>query len=805
MGFEYQTQRAGIEGPIAAYGQSDAGNAMLYGANAHTSSSIHYGRIVQFNTGLYSALVADIGSQDKHTCLIGAQNVTPGFGYSDATILREGDEVIYILIDGENDLEGMILARRPVTYSKSPGKLQTINSDTEYERRTHFHSNETYSLKQMPYQKPFKDDYDNSTKNATSSRPTDLVPGEFCTLNQHHCGFIGGMYSMTLSGGRAQIRLSAFENRIRVIADSIVRHTLCGNYSAGHNRRYLSEETTGCLYQEERLGLKSKAIPAFEDLGKNPETYHTQYYFTKNKEKKQTARYRLLEHKGYYGGISSRYVIQPEQGDEIRTMDAEPLDKGVARESIDPMGQYRLATVGMLGFERIGRIPVPFRQKQIWERDTEEPEATKLTAFKHNEDHPYYRQLELADRVAYDLKNSYARYDEDNSGFYTPEEKDLGSVGDKYDQGFTDSETVKAEKYDKRRSGIWQGEDGSIILRDAWGSEIVMIGGNIQLSCAGNIQIMPGKTALTLAGDDIIQKAQNSIDIHAAREDIHIDGHQNVQIMAGTDDDPGGVTIEARGAAGPWEAKESEPTRSTGILLKAAEQGAIVTDTDALILKGKDHVGIVSEKGNVLTNAETVITKSQTILSGNDDAVIGITDSSVFMNGSNASVIGQSSAMLYNGGKIPVPLKWKDTDTPETPPVTLEEEQIARGFTSDKLEKMYFTFRSSEACGTDKSWEIDGGPDFTLFEPFWVQVSTKFETLKGLGTDTFKDCINWAGSNRGRPWPGELATSAKYARISGEHPHNLTDDGLNKSRKEVLDSTSVETPPLQGNYKIRKS
>lgn len=822
MSWNYQQQAALREGALAAYGQSDAGNAGLYGANIPTSSSVRYGKIVQFNVGFYSALVADDESQNKYVCLIGAQNVTPGFGYSDATLLREGDEVIFMLIDPEHDLEGMILARKPTLYSKNKDQSQTIESKTNYERRTHFHSNETYSLRQMPYQKPFEDEHDTSTKVATSSRPTDLVPGEFGTLNQHHCGFLGGMYSMTVSGGRAQIRLSAFENRIRIIADSIVKHTLCGNYSASHNRRYLSEERTDCLYQEERLGLKSKETPAFTEGGDG--CYHDSpyYYFTKNREQRQTARYRLLEHRGFYGGLSAKYALRPDPDEEVRTLDQESKDAGVARESLDPSGQYRLATAGMLGFERYGRIPVPVRQKNIWEKDVEEPEAKALEPFQHNEEHPYYRQLELSDRVAWDIRNSYARYEEKKSGFYVPEEEDLeGKLKDKYDEGFTDSETVKLEKYDKRRSGIWQGEDGSIILRDAWGSEIVMIGGNIQLSCAGNVMVMPGRSSVTIAGDDIVQKAQSSIDIHAAKKDVRIDGRQNVQIMGGSDDNPGGITLEARGEGGPWEAQDGgEATKSSGILLKSAE-GAIVTDTKSLVLRSDEQTTVAAGKnldgtdGHVFITAGSLYGTGDQIIFANEQAAIGITGGTGYVVGNSAILAGTSNAILISGGKTPVPLKWEDVgDIASTilgstgPMVNMlrKEEAVARGFTAEKLEKMIFKFRSSEECRTDRPLEVDGTGDFTIYEPFWSQVHSKFETLKGkVQTEILEDCTNWQSSERGCPWPGkEAATSAKYAKLTNG-PVNMTDEGLNKSRKEIQPRTDIDgNATLVGSYIIQK-
>lgn len=818
MTFLSKIGETAIEGATAVLGQADSAMASLFGFNRpDNNSQIRMGTVRQFNVGMYSAIVGT--SEGPYNCFVGTFNITPGLGYSDANVLREGDEVFFIILNRMAS-QGLILARRPTIYCKDKNHQPKVKSPTELDRRTHFFSNETYRHEQTVYTTPLENKQDTSTKNYASNRPTDLVPGDVSTLNQHHCGFFGGPFSFTVSGGRAQIRFFALENRIRLVADSIQQYLLSGNLVSGHNRRYMSEEKEVALYQEERFGLKSKDIPVVELQGEDPDTYHKKLYWTKNKKKKQTIRKRVLEHLGWYGGLIARYCLRPDPDDpDVRTLETEAKDAGVSRETIDPSGQYRFAATGMIGTERIGRIPVPVRHKHIWEKDVKEPEAKKLEEFKHDESHPFYRQLEHADRVAYDLKNSYARYEEKDSGFTVPEEKDLkNKLKDIYDPGFTESKTVKLEKYDKRRSGIWQGEDGSIIIRDAWGSEVVMIGGNIQFSCAGNIETLPGKTALTLAGDDIIHKAQNSVDIHAAEHDVHIDGKRNVQVMAGTDTQPGGVTIEARGTAYPWETQDGEGTQSRGIVLKSSEKGGkIVTDAENLILKSKEYTALVSTKGDVYVSSlkNSVYAQGKDVILANDKAAVGFFGGTAFTVGETAITAGTSSALLVSGGKYPVPIMWVDVEDPAEPIISgcssiveilKDDEKVSRGYSDDKLEKMYFHFRSSQECGTTKAWEIDGGDKFTLFEPFWVQVSMKFETLKGkVQQKTFEDCQFWEGSERGVPWPGDQASSAKYAQISGQAPKNMDDEGFNKARKEVSDNTPVEEENLVGGYIIQQS
>jgi len=812
MSFSSTITTSVYAGPFKAFGPGDPESAMIDFANKAKFSPIKGGTVSQFNVGLYSASVYSEGT--TYVCYLGAQNVTHGFGYSDINILREGDEVIFVVTEPYERV-GMILARRPALYSEDGKHSPSVQSKTDLERRTDFFSDDCYRKKASAYSTPLDNIDDTSTRVYTNNRPTDMVPGETGILNQHRCGFIGGMYSTSLVGGGAHIRLFSLENRIRIVADSIFKCTIVGNENEWHNRRYLSRERSACLYQEERLGMSSKDQNPFEKAD-----YHEDGYFTKNKKERQTARPRILEQEGYYANLSTRYCMRPDRDlSDPRTMDAEAKDAGVARESIDPSGQYRLAVTGMLGLERVGRIPVPSRIKYPWQKEVEEPEASALTEFKHDESHPYYRQLEHADRVAYDLKNSYARLDEEKNEFYTPEESDLsGKLKDIYDPGFTESQTVKLEKYDKRRSGIWQGEDGSIILRDAWGSEIVMIGGNIQISCAGNVETLPGKSALTLAGDDIIHKAQNSVDIESADKDVRINGYNNVQILAGVPDEhTGGITIEASSSAYPWDAESvdgGEAVKSTGILLKSKE-GAIVTDTKNMVLRAREMLSLVSGEEDLdgqmfITAKGGIYSYSESTIAVSNDSALVISDGFAGLGGPSALVEGSEGAMVINGGQIP--MLWFDAGIDaifeplaETMSGLMDDEATAaEGYTIEKLDKMYFRFRNTEECGTDKAWELDNSGDFTLYEPFWHQVQTKFETLKSATPKGFEDHKSeWSVSKAKNPWPGtEAVSSGKYAKLQNG-PENIDSEGLNKARTKVVDRSSVTEVALFPGYQIR--
>jgi hypothetical protein len=365
---------------------------------------------------------------------------------------------------------------------------------------------------------------------------------------------------------------------------------------------------------------------------------------------------------------------------------------------------------------------------------------------------------------------------------------------------------------------MYIGEDGSVIIRDAWGSEIVMLGGNVSISCAGNVMILPGQTALTVAGDDIVQKAQNSVDIHASEHDVRLSAARNMEILGGADKNKhqGGVIIESRGSVGaPWDGKgKGETAQINGITLKSESQNVVVDASD-VVLRSRRKTSIVS--GGKLVDGEVDIAAG-ILKSRSQQAYISSDGATVYLDGSGATVMGdtiglnaKSKLQPTEGKKYPVPYKWQDIETniaEERGPALLKatdelaEESSASGeYSRESLDKMKFGFRTPQECRTDRSWVIgDKSGIFKMYEPAWIQVKNKFETLKKVGTETYKDEADWEG---GKPFPGE-DSGAKYAKLASG-PENLTDEGFNVSRKNVKPTSSITEVPLEGNYQVRRS
>ena len=779
---------------------------------------IRQGIVVGYNPQTHTASVFISGeqTQSQWACVFADEMLSYSFGFSMTCPPREGEFVLVMRSAPEAD-SGIILGRIPYMLNFM-GKGDLYSDPDSYHRRLFTQLEDTSDLKIPCFLMPFQEENDDSTHIATHFRPTDVYPGEFANVNQHNCGIKGGLFSATLLGGGANLRMSALTNTARLSCESYIRHTLHGTTTEFHNGRYLSSERSLSLYQEERLGgLKKEDTDVWTFDSEKPAAGEN-----------QTLRPRQKDLTGFFGHLVSKFCFRPdpEESSTRAQGKSKPNEEGVSRETIDPSGQYRLSAAGMIAIERTGRIPVPVRTCYPTDKDHDiqsDPEVLK--PFEHDDEDPCYRQLELFDRQAYDLKNQYSRVDglgfKSGKDYHVPQEEDLKPLKDKYDPKFFGNETVKLEKFDKRRAGVYIGEDGSVIIRDAWGSEIVMAGGNISFACAGNVMNLPGKTALTIAGDDIVQKAQNSVDIHASEHDVRLSAASNMEILGEGDanEHSGGVIISSRRKAPqPWDGKDKgESAQLSGITLKTKKQGVVI-DGARVNIRSKEDTRIISGDkgvdGKISIGSKLLRTRSEKAFLSTGDSNIVMSSSGTQIVSKDIGIYAEGGLDLMKGSQIPIPLYWADAENaaskmnPQYAKATedlKDEKSGSLGFDREALDKMMFGFRTSEECGTTTPWVIgDKKGNFKLYEPAWVQVMNVYETLKngGVKSKAYEEKPNW---ENGIPFPGKKAKDdAKYARLSGLKPKNLTEDGFNKKRDAVKEKSDVEEVNLDGNYLIRE-
>ena len=262
---------------------------------------------------------------------------------------------------------------------------------------------------------------------------------------------------------------------------------------------------------------------------------------------------------------------------------------------------------------------------------------------------------------------------------------------------------------------------------------------------------------------------------------------------------------------------------TSGITIKGADSGVGIIGAK-VVMKSKQATYISSGdegdlNGMVSVGAGVFRAKADNVIMAADDAALGIGNGGFVGVGKSVAVCGQRSLVMTKGGKFPVPIMWADVDNVAATLIPMynksvkdisNEKGASGGFSTDDIKKMVFSFRTSVQCGTDKNWTIGGNGKFKMYEPAWVQVAKIYETLRKGGVDTkvYEEGSEWKddeGEDNGVPWPGKLAkTSAMYAQLLDLEPVNLTEKGLNKSRKKVENKSDTTEVPLFDHYLIRK-
>ena len=733
-------------------------------------------------------------------------------GAADGYLPPEGTRVLALVVD---DALCYIIGMLPSMEETLPEGASKVDVAS---RNLHADSESRYDG-QAVYKTPATDPDYMYKRFAASNRPADLIPGEHATLSDGGAGLVTSELSAELRAGGAHLRVSSTDNTVRVAAGMYQRFLASGLFQVFNDHGFISEEGKVSPYFGERLGKKGLTGSGAFTSKDNAEGAECPL---QNKKPLQTAKARLKSFSGTTGSLLNLFALQPDPSSDPLAMDDDPNDRGVMRMSVGLDGAVGLRSTGGIAIERYPRIPVPHRKREAWDPEGEtKPESVikALKPFKHSTDNPYYRRMELIDSMAWDTANAYRRFVELEKDFSLKEETDDIQPKDTADEGATDSKPHEVEKFDERRSGIYFPEDGSVVIRDAWGSEIVMAGGVITMSAASNIHILPGKTAVVMAGDDIALKARNSVDVVACKHDVRVKAQVNLQMAAGSDSQEGGVVIESFGKGQAWDAEGGEDAKSHGILLRALDSFVSIDTLDAMTRAEKSLKlwgGDESAKGgkiNITSEDVTIVGSTETrILS--DDGMCTVGTTAKLVGKSSAQLVGGSTSVISDQG-FAVPLKYtpvgitagKIVDESKAQLKQLTDDKKANApFDIEAADKMRFAYRTSKQCGTDKAPELTDAPDaFTFYQPAWVQLwDLSIPTVKDLKIDSWDDGSDCDVEDE-KPWPGRDALeSGKYATSTTMNSEDKTGHATSMNVDDLLDKTDVSLDSLTG-YEIPKT
>ncbi len=630
---------------------------------------------------------------------------------------------------------------------------------------------------------PYHDDYQ-------CGRPHDMVPGEYALLGHSGAGLVIGALSTTVKGSEAaSVRCSALDDQVRVTSGHFRHISAAGSEEIFDDGGFISVESSVSLYQPERLGVKSFGTKAFDWRSGAPSELMATRSGIDQLRPTQTAKKRLYRYAGYLGDVVNVFVANPDPDKDVEDMDSESSDQGLMHYHVDSSGRFTMRSAGGIMLERYDRIPVPKRRHYAWDPDGDAAESSSpedKRGFELAEQYPMGIGLSLADMAAWWDHLSYARFRQFRKDFSLREQKELATPKDSYDAIGGGEEQFR--KYDRRHSYVGLTPDGGIVLRDAWGSEIVMADGRITLNAAGNVEIRSGSSVVVMGGHDVIAKAHDSVDVSATEKDVRIKAQGNMQLVSVDR----GVLVQskARGeaTASAWD-DSGEELRSAGVVIKADEAAVAVLGKRAEV-QGSSGVSIASfegggPSGSVVVSGQSVVATASgsVVATANGTSGIVVSEQSALVVAPSVLCVGGESAADIAGNQmmlgIPV-----DVGSMYSQVVSicksyvqlyLSSVQWLNPYPPEVFSKIDFRYRTSKEYGTDKDSGVAGG-QFSVYEPSWAAMAEAGrEPMKSVKTKAWEEREDEAG---GFPWPGKDAMDSSYVTY----------------REQNVDSSGVETP-----------
>lgn len=343
--------------------------------------------------------------------------------------------------------------------------------------------------------------------------------------------------------------------------------------------------------------------------------------------------YRYQEYGGYLGQGALRMIALPPKTTGLREFKDTDLDEGLFCESIGADGAYLAQAAKSWGVVKRCKIVVPklLHPPEDGKGDDARANNYKFSGqFGGGEEHKLsevqidgeilcMRRVAGADDLvsfAVNWKKLHpfhyhkgdfrtAQEAEQDTNFDRVQESlDFSSLSE---QPYLDDPEPKKLKIDHRYSDAFyyeresfflMHEDGSVHIGGGGGEEIVLAGGKIRLAAPGGVDIIAG-TEVTVHGRQVIIKGEQSVDVSAATENVHIKAEKHLMMLAGNGG-TGALMLESKGEGTIYEYENliGEDVVSSGILLRTSNSTIGVLAQDIYM-----HTGGPLGTGNIVMDA----------------------------------------------------------------------------------------------------------------------------------------------------------------------------------------------------------
>ena len=715
---------------------------------------------------------------------------------------------------------------------------------------------------------------------ANCGRPWDTLGGDWGVINELGVGVSVLKLNADLRAGYASVGVSYLDNLVRLTGDRISIESPSLEYDHFQDQGESSTIVRSTPYVWEGLGAvapdadpaKSEDWPlSIESVGKEQLSKCDVQHWD------QVGIFRWMELHGFLGGLRHEYAILPRDAATPVRRSQDHNWPGLYEQQVDVDGFVTIRTAKGMLIEKTSMIPVPEQKREPWDPKGDKDDGcdygkeaydTDKVDYDWGDTDPTSRAVRTADHNSFRTGEAGLRglHDHNTAGTakdwripHDPESAvvvgipDISPLGQKF---HADLPTPSEVDVDHRRKGVKYypgrafalfGDDGSITLQDAYGSSIVMTGGNIEVCPRADLILRPGRSVIGMAPHDVILNAGNSAELTASKGDVRVKAEKNLHALAGNSG-TGGVLIESRaidpqGTANSFDS-QGEGTVSSGIVLKSGQApiaqwgseifvqskvGRVVIDgaggTQDVYVLGKD-VRLVGEQSASMASG---VKPGESGGSPDDAGLVMVEpDRTTMISGSVLAELtggtvrvlkkGGGSATMFIDGSLQASTSIAcpttsvddfDVTVYNRPEIKSGIQQGSSQFVSawntmnGELYKKDGTYGNADffrdfSFSFNNSTDYWTTQDFMLHSTFW---QLKLSSTGGQVWD--QPIVKFRGTRDTRPWPGqETWNSGGFGKIEGSDLNNydvLIDAGKSTPREETKGKAPT-AKPLKGNY-----
>jgi hypothetical protein len=434
--------------------------------------------------------------------------------------------------------------------------------------------------------------------NFSGGRPWDVLAGDWGYITPLGGGIeISQSMSFLRASEICGIWAFYLDNLLRIHGHRLEQFTAVSEEFRGDDEGELYTLDMRAKYPWEALGLLKSSTAAFNSNDKPMDATDDKAYGRwEPKHQDQTGIWRHQRIGGFLGDVEREYVAIPHpdfESDPAKLSDKKTRYAGVLEVAKHADGFYSVRSAKGMVFAKTALIPVPQQlctpDNAIGDnQDNYTPPAPPEEFDRGNDDYGA-RGAGMLEGLAY----RFNRQGVSNPAGHTkdwkvPEESDLAAINkcsrvtidpsklqairDKFSADKPKNVDVDVDEQHKKTkfmesfAALSFEDDGSVILEDAWGSQIILSQGNIEFSAAGNIVMRPGKSLISWAPGDTILRSGKHVEITSTKHDVRIKAEKNLHVLGGNGG-TGGVLVEARSTSSSFQDGQGEEMNTSGIVL----------------------------------------------------------------------------------------------------------------------------------------------------------------------------------------------------------------------------------------------